>query len=63
MTNQTEWRRAGSCGSSACIEVAKVGDLFMIRDSKHPATPPLTFTADEWLAFTGGVVAGDFDFE
>ncbi|MDT5031470.1 MAG: hypothetical protein QOC94_1641 [Actinoplanes sp.] len=62
-TNKLEWRRSRSCGSGACIEVAKVGDLFMIRDSKNPAAPPLSFTADEWAAFTGGVFAGDFDFE
>jgi hypothetical protein len=32
-----------------------------VRDSKTPDGPKLAFTADEWLAFTAGVKAGEFD--
>jgi hypothetical protein len=31
-----------------------------VRDSKDPASPVLTFTAQEWVAFVRGVKAGEF---
>ncbi|AGZ38691.1 DUF397 domain-containing protein [Actinoplanes friuliensis] len=66
MTKQTDdagWRKSSLCGSGACVEVAKVGDEYLIRDSKDPGMTPLTFTQDEWLAFEAGVKAGEFRFE
>lgn len=66
MTNWTEnsivWRSSSRCSSGACVEVAKVGDEFWLRDSKHPAAEPLRFTEAEWTAFVEGVGAGDFGF-
>jgi len=56
------WRRAGRCGNTTCVEVAKVGDEFWLRDSKDPAVGPLRFTAAEWAAFVEGVNAGEFTF-
>jgi hypothetical protein len=32
-----------------------------IRDSKDPEGPILTFTPEEWTAFTLGVKGGEFD--
>ncbi|WP_432924810.1 DUF397 domain-containing protein [Microbispora sp. CA-135349] len=32
-----------------------------VRDSKDPDRPKLLFTPTEWLAFIGGVKAGEFD--
>lgn len=58
-----EWRRSRGCGSSTCIEVAKVDDHYLIRDSKNPDSAPLAFTADEWLAFVSGVKQDEFRFE
>jgi hypothetical protein len=58
-----EWRRSGGCNSGACIEVAKVDDHYLIRDSKNPDAAPLIFSADEWLAFVGGVKRDEFGFE
>lgn len=58
-----EWRRSKGCGSSTCIEVAKVGDQYLVRDSKNPDATPLTFTADEWFAFVSGVKRDEFRFE
>lgn len=34
-----------------------------VRDSKDPNGPVLTFSRDEWLAFIGGVRAGEFDID
>jgi hypothetical protein len=59
---QSEWRRARACGSAACVEVAKSGSDYLIRDSKNPDVA-LSFSAEEWAAFTTGVKADDFHFE
>jgi hypothetical protein len=61
-TENLQWRRSGQCGTSTCVEVAKDGEFFLVRDSKSPQTSPLRFTAEEWVTFVGGVRDGDFDF-
>jgi hypothetical protein len=60
-TNKPQWRRSQSCNTGACVEVARVGDHYLVRDSKNPQVPPLTFTVEEWQSFTEGVLGGDFD--
>jgi Domain of unknown function (DUF397) len=55
------WRRARRCESAGCVEVARLWDLFAVRDSKQPTGPVLTFAAGEWRAFVAGVRAGEFD--
>jgi hypothetical protein len=57
------WRRARQCTNGSCVEVAKVADRYLIRDSKNPEIGPLSFTEDEWDAFVGGVKGGSFHFE
>lgn len=57
------WRRSNYCGTGACVEVAKIEDRYLVRDSKNPDVDPLAFSADEWRAFVAGVEAGDFRFE
>jgi uncharacterized protein DUF397 len=61
-TREVVWRRGSRCESGACIEVACVDDEFMIRDSKKPGGPILTFSRAEWQTFVAGVNGGDFDF-
>ena len=56
------WRKSSRCGNSTCVEVAKVGDAYLIRDSKNPENDALTFTEQEWVAFVEGVKAGEFRF-
>jgi hypothetical protein len=58
-----QWRRSTRCGSSACVEVAIGRESVLVRDSKDPQGPVLTFTAAEWAAFTEGVAAGEFKLE
>jgi hypothetical protein len=60
---QVRWRRSTRCGTSKCVEVATDGGSVLIRDSKDPEGPVLTFSAAEWTAFKTGVAAGDFAFE
>jgi Domain of unknown function (DUF397) len=60
--NSVKWHKSTRCGSNACVEVAKVDNEYLVRDSKNPEAAPLTFTADEWTAFVEGVSAGEFRF-
>jgi hypothetical protein len=43
-----------------CVEVHIQDNAVVIRDSKDPDGPTLTFTRDEWVAFALGVVDGEF---
>ena len=35
--------------------------IVAMRDSKNPEGAALIFTPDEWIAFTAGVLDGEFD--
>ncbi|AGL13999.1 DUF397 domain-containing protein [Actinoplanes sp. N902-109] len=54
------WHSSSRCTNSQCIEVAKIGDDYLIRDSKDPAVEPLRFPATAWHAFLTGIRAGEF---
>ncbi|WP_328461606.1 DUF397 domain-containing protein [Streptomyces sp. NBC_00448] len=58
----TGWRKSSYSGSENqdCIEVAHAEDRVATRDSKNPTGPALSFTREAWVAFLGGVEAGDF---
>jgi len=59
--SQTVWRKSSrSSGQSQCVEVAFVGELIAMRDSKNPAGSALVFSRGEWDAFVGGVDDGEF---
>ena len=63
-TNESPmWLKSSSCSGGNCVEVAKVADTYLIRDSKNPQSSPLTFTADEWTSFVQGINAGEFRFQ
>jgi Domain of unknown function (DUF397) len=51
---------AAACSSGSCVEVGHAAGTVLVRDSKDPNGPVLTFTPDEWDAFTAGVRAGQF---
>ena len=57
-----KWKKSSRCASATCVEVAKIGDGYLIRDSKNPDVAPLSFTTEEWSAFVAGVRAGEFRF-
>jgi hypothetical protein len=56
-----EWRKSESSAVSDCVEVAFVDQAVLVRNSKDPAGPVLTFTHSEWTAFLTGARNGTFD--
>jgi hypothetical protein len=60
-TEQPVWRRSRRCANGTCVEVAKVGDDYLIRDSKNTEGTPLRFSADEWSTFVDAIRGGEFD--
>jgi len=56
------WRKSSrSGGGNNCAEVAKIGDVCAIRDSKDPTGPALAFADAEWKSFTADVEDGKLD--
>jgi hypothetical protein len=57
------WQKSSFSGGSggACVEVAFAGDGVLLRHSRNPNGPVLSFTHDEWLAFLTGARHGEFE--
>ncbi|MDQ2877244.1 MAG: DUF397 domain-containing protein [Actinomycetota bacterium] len=58
-----QWRKSTRSNGNGgnCVEVAaNLPGVIAVRDSKDPQGPALTFTPDEWAAFTAGVAVGEF---
>lgn len=52
--------RSSFCGHPGCVEVAHESeDKVLVRDSKDPEGPVLTFTQWEWDAFVAGILNGE----
>ena len=47
----------GNCAEVCALSGGDVG----VRNSRDPSGPVLRFTSDEWQAFKGGVLNGEFD--
>ena len=60
-TKNIAWRKSSRCGSNACVEVAKVEDTMLLRDSKNPATPPMSLDLGQWAGFVADVANGAFN--
>jgi hypothetical protein len=58
-----DWTRSSRSGpyTDNCVEVAFVGGVIAVRDSKNPTGPVLVFTAGEWDAFVDGAKDGEFN--
>lgn len=61
MNESKRWHRSSRCGTSTCVEVAREGGDYLVRDSKNLAQEPLRFSSAEWNAFVAGVLNGEFD--
>ncbi|WP_433253842.1 DUF397 domain-containing protein [Streptosporangium sp. CA-135522] len=56
------WQKSSYSGANGdCVEVANMGDVVAVRDSKNAEGPKLVFSAADWAAFLGRMKAGDFD--
>lgn len=60
------WRKSSrsSDNGGQCVEVAmNLPGVIAVRDSKDPNGAKLLFTRDEWKAFIGGVMDGEFGLQ
>lgn len=65
LDNAPRWRKSSRSqgNGSNCIEVANAANAILVRDSKDPAGPCLTFTRNEWSRFIAEANAKRFDFK
>ncbi|MEY9889715.1 hypothetical protein ABIA35_000245 [Catenulispora sp. MAP12-49] len=61
--SKARWKKSSvSAANGACVETASVrADELLVRNSRDPEGPVLSFTKAEWVAFVAGVKAGEFD--
>ncbi len=57
-----EWQRGSRCANGACVEVAQLGNIIMVRNSSEPGIV-LRIPVGEWQEFVSGVRASRFDVE
>lgn len=56
------WHKSGRSNTThGCVECAVEEDTIVVRDSKDPDGPVLTFAPDSWRDFIAAVKAGEFD--
>jgi hypothetical protein len=57
------WRKSSFSGggSGDCVEVAFAVEGVLLRHSRNPSGPVLSFTHAEWHAFLSGARHGEFD--
>lgn len=56
------WRKAShSMGNGDCVEVTPADGKVLVRDSKIPHTPVLSYSVDAWESFVVGAKLGKLD--
>lgn len=55
------WRKSTASGTGNCVEVSFLGGSILMRHSRSPHGPVLSFSRPEWDAFLTGVREGEFD--
>ncbi|WUH99115.1 DUF397 domain-containing protein [Spirillospora sp. NBC_00431] len=61
--SRAAWRKSSRSGSSGgdCVEVAMLGDLSAVRDSKNPEGGHLTLERVGWTALLSQIKQGAYD--
>jgi len=61
--SRARWiKSSASNGATQCVETSSIrADEILVRNSRDPEGPILSFTKAEWVAFVAGVKAGEFD--
>jgi hypothetical protein len=57
------WRKSTASEPNDCVEVAFVEHAVLVRHSRDPSGPKLTYSEAEWAAFLAGVRNGEFDLD
>ena len=54
------WRKSSrsGCGNNNCVEIASLVDAVLVRDSKDPDGPVMSFAQPDWQAFLSAVKHG-----
>jgi hypothetical protein len=61
-TPQASFRKSSySDAGEGCVETATLSAARLVRDSKDPSGPTLTFTPAEWTRFLDQIKRGRFD--
>jgi Domain of unknown function (DUF397) len=55
------WHKSTASGGGECVEVAFTEAVTLVRNSRQPSGPVLSFTIPEWNAFLTGARNGEFD--
>jgi Domain of unknown function (DUF397) len=57
-----QWRKSSrSHDQGACVEIAPVDNLIVVRDSKDPYGPRIAFDREQWRVLAGRIVSGGLD--
>ena len=54
------WFKSSFSGAGGCVEIRFEGARVVVRDSKDPQGPTLTFDHHEWTAFLRGAENQEF---
>jgi hypothetical protein len=59
-----KWRKSTGSGDGGCVEIAYVGGVIGVRDTKDNGSGPiLMFNEREWTAFLSGARGGEFNLD
>jgi hypothetical protein len=60
-SSSTSWRKSTASAQGNCVEVSFAGESVLMRNSRSPQGPVLSFTHPEWEAFLTGIHNGEFE--